>query len=109
MAGNDFFLSFFIPFFLTAKFWYGGLYGRYSSFIAYGLAFFIALIPNKKFYWLVIFSVLLVFLPCLAAYQQIPYPQIQKQIISQAKLTKDDLLIYLITSGHNLLTKMPIY
>ena len=88
-----FFLSFFIPFFLTAKFWYGGLYGRYSSLAAYGFATLIALISNKKLYWLVLFSILLVFLPCLVAYQQIPYPQIQKQIISQANLTKDDLLI----------------
>jgi len=88
-----FFLSFFIPFFLTAKFWYGGLYGRYSSFVGYGLALLIALISNKKLYWLTILTILLVFIPCLIAYQQIPYPQAQRQIIKQTGFSKNNLLI----------------
>ncbi len=88
-----FFLSFFIPFFLTAKFWYGGLYGRYSSFFSYCLALLIALILNKKLYWLIILSILLVFISCLVTYQQIPYPQTQKQIIEQAGFSGKDLLI----------------
>lgn len=88
-----FFLSFFVPFLLTAKFWYGGLYGRYSSFVGYGLALIIALISNKKTYWLIIISILIIFIPTLIAYQQIPYPQIQKQLINKTGFSKNDLLI----------------
>jgi len=88
-----FFLSFFIPFFLTSKFWYGGLYGRYSSFVGYGLAILVALISNKKLYWLTILSIFLIFIPCLVAYQQTPYPTIQKQIIQKASFSSKDLLI----------------
>jgi len=88
-----FLFSILIPFFLTAKFWYGGLYGRYSSFIGYGLALLVGLILNKKVYWLIIISIFVVFIPTLIAYQQIPYPQIQKQLIEQIKLSKNDVIV----------------
>jgi hypothetical protein len=87
------FVSFFIPLFLTAKFWYGGLYGRYSGFAAYGLAILIALIPNKRLYWLVVISILIVFIPTIIAYQQVPYPQIEKQLLEKANFSENDLLV----------------
>ncbi|MCJ7804322.1 glycosyltransferase family 39 protein, partial [Patescibacteria group bacterium] len=46
-----FLLSFFIPFIISGKFWYGGLFGRYSALVAYPLALILALIPWRKIYW----------------------------------------------------------
>lgn len=88
-----FFLSFFIPFFLTAKFWYGGLYGRYGNFIAYGFALMIALIPNRTIYWLTIISIIVAFIPTFFAYQQKPIPLIQQQLIKKINISNNDLLI----------------
>ena len=88
-----FFFSFFIPFFLTGRFWYGGLYGRYGSFIAYGLALMIALIPNRIIYYLMIISIIIAFIPTFIAYQKSPIPLIQKKLISQIDFTNKDLII----------------
>jgi len=88
-----FFLSFLIPFSLTAKFWYGGLFGRYGSFVAYGLALMIGLIPNKIIYWLMISSIVIAIIPTFIVYQQKPIPLIQRQLIEQVKLTDNDLII----------------
>lgn len=87
------FSSFLIPFLLTSKFWYGGLYGRYGSFIAYGLALMIALIPNKFFYWLTVASIIITLIPTSIAYQQKPIPLVQAQLINKKKLSQTDLLI----------------
>ena len=87
------FLSFLIPFFLTAKFWYGGLYGRYSSLIAYGFALMIALIPNRIIYWLIILSICLTFIPTFIAFQKKPIPVVQKEMLKQLKISENDLII----------------
>jgi len=88
-----FYLTFLIPFFLTTKFWYGGLFGRYGSFVAYGLALMIGLIPNKIIYWLMILSIVISFVPTFIVYQQKPIPLVEQQLIKRAKLTNNDLII----------------
>jgi len=85
--------SFLFPFFLTARFWYDGLYGRYSAFIAYGLPLIIALLP-KKIYWLAVISVMITFIPTFSSYQLIkPIPLLEKQLIEKVKISNQDLLI----------------
>lgn len=85
--------SFVIPFLLTAKFWYGGLYGRYSVLIAYPLALLLALIPVKKMYRILVAGLFITFLPTFGAYQKPPIPEIQKTLINQIGLNAEDLLI----------------
>ena len=46
------FISLFIAcFVITGRFWYGGLYGRWSALVAYPLALFLALLPWRRIYW----------------------------------------------------------
>ncbi len=82
-----------VPFFLTTKFWYGGLYGRYSAFIGYCFAIMIALIPNRIYYWLTIISIIVLFIPTVIAYHHQPVPLIQRQIINKAAISRKDLII----------------
>jgi len=88
-----FFLSFFLPFLLTGKFWYGGLFGRYSVLIAYPLALLLALMPWRKIYGIMILILFLSFLPTFIAYQKTPIPQIEASLIDEIDLQKEDLLI----------------
>ena len=88
-----FFLSFFLPFLLTGKFWYGGLFGRYSVLIAYPLALLLALMPWRRIYGFLIIILFLSFLPTFVVYQQKPIPQIQSSLIDKINLKENDILI----------------
>lgn len=88
-----FLLSFFLPFFLTGKFWYGGLFGRYSILIAYPLALLLTLIPWRKIYVLLIIILFFSFLPTFVAYQKEPVGEIQTNLIKEINLNANDLLI----------------
>ncbi|MBM3205922.1 hypothetical protein FJZ41_03700 [Candidatus Shapirobacteria bacterium] len=88
-----FLLSFFIPFLITGKFWYGGLFGRYSSLVAYPLALLLATVPWRKIYGFLIVILFLSFLPTFWVYQKTPVSQIEAGLIDQISLKKEDLLI----------------
>ncbi len=88
-----FFLSFFLPFLLTGKFWYGGLFGRYSGLIAYPLALLLAIMPWRRIYGVLIFILFLSFMPTFVAYQQKPIPQIQASLIEKIGLKENDILV----------------
>ncbi len=88
-----FLLSFFLPFFLTGKFWYGGLFGRYSILIAYPLVLVLALIPWRKIYVGLIVILFFSFLPTFMVYQKEPMAKIQANLIKEINLKDDDLLI----------------
>jgi hypothetical protein len=88
-----FFLSFFLPFLLTGKFWYGGLFGRYAILIAFPLALFLGLIPWRKVYGFLIIILFLTFLPTFWIYQKMPISQIQASLIAEINLRDKDLLI----------------
>ncbi|MFH1289174.1 MAG: glycosyltransferase family 39 protein [Patescibacteria group bacterium] len=84
---------FFLPFLVSGKFWYGGLFGRYSTLIAYPLSLFLALIPKKKIYFLLMCVLIAFYIPVFWAYQQKPIPEIQAVLIDKIGLEKNDLLI----------------
>jgi len=88
-----FIISFFIPFFLTGKFWYGGLYGRYSIMIAFPLALILALIKNKKIYWSLMGILIFYFGFTFCSYLKTPIPEIQRDLIKKAKINESDLII----------------
>lgn len=106
------FISLFIACFaVTGKFWYGGLYGRWSALVAYPLALLLALLPWRRVYfersekegsdersesgsyWLLIAILIISFLPTFLAYQKTPIPEIQAGLLQQSGLTDKDLLI----------------
>ena len=89
-----FFLSFLIPFLATGKFWYGGLFGRYSSLISYPLALFLAFSFSKRIFWLLVFFLILFSLPTFLAYQKPPVFEIQKEIISEVNIGNDPLFVF---------------
>jgi len=88
-----FFLSFFLPFLITGKFWYGGLFGRYSALIAYPLALLLGIMPWRKIYWILIVIIILTFLPTFWAYQKTPIPKIQASLIDKIGLKEKDILV----------------
>jgi len=93
------------------KFWYGGLYGRWSALVAYPLALLLALLPWRKVYfersekegsnerselgsyWGLITILVISFLPTFLAYQKPPIPEIQAELVNQISITREDLLI----------------
>lgn len=85
--------SYLFSFFLTGKFWYGGLFGRYSSLVVYPLALLLALVAERKIYFFGVIGLIITFLPVFIAYQKTPIPKIQSSIIDQSGLTQKDLLI----------------
>jgi len=106
------FLSLFMASFLiTGRFWYGGLYGRWSALVAYPLALLLALLPWRKVYfersekqgsdersesgsyWVLIAILFISFLPTFLAYQKTPVPLIQASLLQQSDFGKEDLLI----------------
>ncbi len=88
------FISLFMTcFVITGKFWYGGLYGRWSALVAYPLALLLALIPWKKVYWALIILLIVSAFPTLIVYQKTPIPKIQASLIQQSGITNQDLLI----------------
>ena len=95
-----FLLSFFIPFILTGKFWYGGLSGRLAALIAYPLALLLGIMPwsawrrdRRKIYWVFMAILFLTFLPTFWAYQKTPVPKVQAGLIEEIGLQKEDLLV----------------
>jgi hypothetical protein len=86
-------LSFLVPFFISGKFWYGGLFGRYGSLVGYFFALIAGLIRSKKIYYLYLFSTFVFFLPTFIAYQKPPIAEIQKEIISKIEIDENDLLV----------------
>jgi len=88
-----FFLSFFLPFLLTGKFWYGGLFGRYSALIAYPLALLLGIMPWRRIYWFLITILFLSFLLTFVVYQKTPIRQIEATLINQINLKENDILI----------------
>lgn len=84
---------FLLPFFFTGKFWYGGLFGRYSALVAYPLALLLALIPWEKIYWLMVSILILCFMPTFWVYRQTPISEIQASLINQSGITSGDLLV----------------
>lgn len=88
------FLALFIASFaITGRFWYGGLFGRWSALVAYPLALLLALIPWKKVYWGLITILIISFISTFLAYQKTPIPKIQATLINQSKIEEKDLLI----------------
>jgi len=88
------FISLFMACFaITGKFWYGGLYGRWSTLVAYPLALLLALLPWRRAYWGLIVILIFSFLPTFLAYQRTPIPKIQASLIRQTGITNEDLLI----------------
>lgn len=88
------FISLFMACFaVTGKFWYGGLYGRWSVLVAYPLALLLVLIPWKKVFWALIAILIISALPTLIAYQKNPIPKVQADLIQQSGITDEDLLI----------------
>ena len=85
--------SFLIPFIITGKFWYGGLYGRYSSLIGYFFALIVGLIKSKKIQLVYFVLLIAYFLPTLFAYQKTPVPIIKQEIIKKIEIDSADLLI----------------
>jgi len=88
-----FILSFVIPFILSGKFWYGGLFGRYSILIAYPLSVLLAVLPYRKIYWIIIIILSFSFSQTLYIYQKKPISEIQRNIINEINLSDGDLLI----------------
>ena len=86
-------LSFFVPFFISGKFWYGGLYGRYSVLIALPLGIMYGLIKNKKAYYLFICVLFVSFLSTFLVYLKTPIPLIQNYLIDRAGIKEEDLLV----------------
>jgi len=86
-------LSFFIPFLITGKFWYGGLYGRYSVMVAYAFGLCFGLMLSQNAYWLMMAGLILSFIPTFLVYQQKPIALIEKTMIEKAWTNKKDLLI----------------
>jgi len=68
-------------FYLTGKYWYGGLYGRYSAFIAFPLALIFAKTLSQKEYLLSLGILVVFFGSTVTQYLQKPLPQIQATII----------------------------
>lgn len=88
------FVSLFVfSFIITGKFWYGGLFGRYSALVAYPLALLLGILPWRKIYWGLIVILIFSFLPTFIAYQRIPIPIIQANLLHQSGIKEDDLLI----------------
>ncbi len=86
-------LSFFIPFLVTGKFWYGGLYGRYSTMVAYAFGLCFGLMLSKNAYWLMTAGSILFFIPTFLIYQQKPIALIEKTMIEKVLTDKKNLLI----------------
>lgn len=106
------FLSLFmVSFLITGRFWYGGLYGRWSALVAYPLALLLALLPWRKVYfersekqgsdersesgsyWGLIALLIISFFPTFLAYQKTPVSLIQASLLQQSDFGKEDLLI----------------
>jgi len=68
-------------FYLTAGYWYGGLYGRYSAFIGFPLALLFAKILTSKEYLFSVGVLFTFFGVTSYHYLQKPLPQIQSQMI----------------------------
>lgn len=84
---------FLVSFLITGKFWYGGLYGRWSALVAYPLALLLALIPWRKIYWGLVVILVISFLPTFIAYQKTSVPEVQASLLHQSGITDEDLLI----------------
>jgi len=86
---------FLIPFLLSSKFWYGGLYGRYSSFIAYFLAltFSFVYLKFKRIYFVLLFILIVSFIPTFIRYQQTPVFLIQDNLIKKIDIKNSDIII----------------
>jgi 4-amino-4-deoxy-L-arabinose transferase-like glycosyltransferase len=89
-----FLFSFFVPFLITGKFWHFGPFGRLAGLMAYPLALFLALMPWRKIYWLLVTIIFLTFCPTFWVYQKTPVPQIQAGLISKIETKEKDLLIF---------------
>jgi len=88
-----FLLTFFLPFIIIGKFWYGGLFGRYSVLVAFPLALVLALLPWRKIWWVLMVVLFLSFLPTFWVYQKTPISQIEAGLIEKIGLKENDLLI----------------
>ena len=88
-----FLFSFFIPFLITGKFWHFGPFGRLAVLITYPLALFLALMPWRKIYWILIAIIFLTFCPTFWVYQKTPIPQIQASLIDEIKTKEKDILV----------------
>lgn len=86
---------FLIPFFLTGKYWYGGLFGRYSSFITYFLAIIFSQIylKSKRAYFVLLVILTVSFIPTFIKYQQTPIYLIQNSLIKKINVQKEDIII----------------
>ncbi|MFH1971692.1 MAG: glycosyltransferase family 39 protein [Patescibacteria group bacterium] len=88
-------LLFLIPLFFTGKYWYGGLYGRYSSFIAYflAIAFSFIYLKSRKLYFALLFILVFSFIPTLVKYQKTPIFLIQESLIKKVDTKSNDIII----------------
>lgn len=86
---------FLFPFILTAKFWYGGLYGRYSSFIAYfiTITFSFIYLKFKRLYFVLLFILITSFIPTFIKYQKTPIFLIQESLIKEIDIKSNDIII----------------
>jgi len=86
-------LSFLVPFLISGKFWYGGLFGRYSSLIGYFFALLAGLVKSRKVYLVYLLSVFIFLLPTFIAYQKTPIAEVEREMIDKIEINNDDLLV----------------
>jgi len=89
-------IFFLIPFIFSGKFWYGGLFGRYSSFIAYLLAitFSFVYLKSKKTYFLLLLILIISFTPSFIRYQKTPVFLIQNSLFTKIDIKDGDIVIF---------------
>jgi len=90
-----FLIFFLVPFILSGKFWYGGLYGRYSSFVAYFLAitFSFVYLLFKRIYFVLLFILIVSFTPTLISYQKVPVFSVQESLVKKINIKDEDIVI----------------
>jgi len=80
-------------FYLTAGYWYGGLYGRYSALVAFPLALLLATVLTKKEYLFALGIIFAFWGITVYSYLQKPIPQIQAQLIRSLPNWRDQYLV----------------
>ncbi|NTU47177.1 hypothetical protein HGA88_06130 [Candidatus Roizmanbacteria bacterium] len=84
----------FCCFFTSISFWHGGLVGRLGGLIGYCLALLMALFLSKKWYAIVLLTVIAAFCYTIFLFRFTPpLPIVQKQIVSEIPINKNDIVV----------------
>lgn len=88
---------FLLAFFISGKFWYGGFFGRYSSFFAYFLALCAGYITENKLLKKLYFAFFLVLIVQLGFfmkdYSKDSVFEIQKELIKSVPIKNEDVIV----------------